>query len=72
MKSIRISYSPGPLGILACSTSRSAGVFKNFVQWTDKLTVAQYATINDGACVAYPIGSRLAFPSLSHTNELAN
>ena len=48
--------------------SERCGVFKNFVQWTDKLTVDEYARINDGACAAYPIGSRLAFPSLSHSN----
>jgi para-nitrobenzyl esterase len=45
------------------------GVFKNFVQWSEALTMESYTTVNDGACGAFPIESRLFFASLSHMNE---
>jgi hypothetical protein len=45
------------------------GVFKNFVQWSEALTMESYATVNEGACSAFPIESRLFFASLSHMNE---
>ena len=45
------------------------GVFKNFVQWSDSMTIEQYATRMDGACAAFPIESRFFFPSLDHTRD---
>jgi para-nitrobenzyl esterase len=45
------------------------GVFKNFVQWSEALTMDAYTKINDGACQAYPIDARLFFASLSHMND---
>jgi len=40
-------------------------VFRNFVQWSDALTVEQYGEVLGGACRAHPIGTRTLFPSLS-------
>ena len=45
------------------------GVFKNFVQWSEALTMESYKSVNEGACSAFPIDSRLFFASLSHMNE---
>jgi len=42
-------------------------VFKNFLQWSEALTVEDYNGKLDGACAAFPVESRLAFPSLDHT-----
>lgn len=41
-------------------------VFKGFVQWSDALTMEDYATRAEGACEAYPLDSRYGFPSLDH------
>lgn len=41
-------------------------IFRNFVQWSEALTIAQYAEALKGACRAYPLGTRTIFPSLSH------
>ncbi len=43
-------------------------VFRNFVQWSEALTVEEYAEIGEGACREWPLDSRLFFPSLSHQN----
>jgi para-nitrobenzyl esterase len=40
-------------------------VYRNFVQWSEALTVEEYAEIGDGVCGAWPLESRLFFPSLS-------
>ena len=44
-------------------------VFRNFVQWSEALSVEEYKAIGDGLCAAWPLESRLFFPSLSHENE---
>jgi para-nitrobenzyl esterase len=44
-------------------------VYRNFVQWSDAMTVAEYAAHGDGVCSPWPLKSRLFFPSLSHLNE---
>ena len=44
-------------------------VFRNFVQWSEALTVEEYAEIANGVCRQWPLESRLFFPSLSHQNE---
>jgi hypothetical protein len=44
-------------------------VFRNFVQWSEALTVEEYAEIANGVCREWPLESRLFFPSLSHQNE---
>lgn len=44
-------------------------VFRNFVQWSEALSVEEYAEVGDGVCRAWPLESRLFFPSLSHQNE---
>ena len=41
-------------------------VFRNFVQWSEALSVEGYSKILNGACRAYPIESRMPFPSLSY------
>lgn len=41
-------------------------VFRNFVQWSEALSVEDYDEILNGACRAHPIGTRTPFPSLSH------
>lgn len=41
-------------------------VFRNFVQWSEALSVSGYAEIGDGMCSPWPLESRLFFPSLSH------
>ncbi|MFK7897030.1 MAG: carboxylesterase/lipase family protein [Myxococcota bacterium] len=43
-------------------------VFKNFLQWSDSLTMEDYDGALDGACAAFPVESRLMVPSLDHTN----
>ena len=44
-------------------------VFKNFLQWSDSLTIEDYNAQVGGACADYPVLSRLSVPSLDHTNE---
>jgi para-nitrobenzyl esterase len=44
-------------------------VFRNFVQWSEALSVEEYAQVDGGLCEAWPLESRLFFPSLSHENE---
>lgn len=44
-------------------------VYRNLVQWSEALSVDEYKTIGDGLCAAWPLESRLFFPSLSHENE---
>ncbi len=44
-------------------------VFKNFVQWSEALTVEQYAQVNGGVCGQWPLESRLFFPSLDHLRD---
>ena len=41
-------------------------IFRNFVQWSEALSVDAYAEILNGACRAHPLGTRTPFPSLSH------
>lgn len=41
-------------------------IFRNFVQWSEALSVEGYAEILSGACRDYPLGTRTFFPSLSH------
>ncbi len=41
-------------------------VMKNFVQWSEAITVEGYARFEDGRCAEWPLESRLFFPSLSH------
>ena len=40
-------------------------VFRNFVQWSEALSLEGYAEILQGACRAHPIGTRTPFPSLT-------
>ncbi len=40
-------------------------VFRNFVQWSEALSVEEYGEILQGACRAHPIGTRTPFPSLT-------
>jgi para-nitrobenzyl esterase len=47
-------------------------VFRNFVQWSEALTVEGYAQVLRGACQAHPIGTRTPFPSLSHEFEVGS
>lgn len=42
-------------------------IFRNFVQWSEALTVDAYAGME--MCTSWPLESRLFFPSLSHENE---
>jgi para-nitrobenzyl esterase len=42
------------------------GIFRNFVQWSDALSLERYDQVLNGACRAYPISPRTPFPSLSH------
>jgi para-nitrobenzyl esterase len=44
-------------------------VFRNFVQWSEALSVEAYGEILNGACRDHPIGTRTPFPSLSHEFE---
>jgi para-nitrobenzyl esterase len=44
-------------------------VFKNFLQWSEAITIAEYDGMLDGGCGAFPVASRLPFPSLDHTND---
>ncbi len=39
-------------------------IYKNMVQWSDALPVERYATIDDGACAAWPLDKRIYFASL--------
>ena len=41
-------------------------VMRNFVQWSEALTVEAYANLDGGRCADWPLESRLFFPSLSH------
>jgi para-nitrobenzyl esterase len=41
-------------------------VYRNFVQWSESMTVAEYAALDGGACSEWPLKSRLSFPGLSH------
>lgn len=41
-------------------------VYRIFVQWSDAMSLEEYAAIGGGACAPWPIESRLSFPSLSH------
>jgi len=41
-------------------------VLRNFVQWSEALTVDGYARFADGLCANWPLEDRLFFPSLSH------
>ena len=43
-------------------------IYRNFVQWSESLTVDGYKEIGEGMCAAWPLESRLFFPSLSHQN----
>ena len=43
-------------------------IYRNFVQWSESLTVDGYKEIGEGMCAAWPLDSRLFFPSLSHQN----
>jgi para-nitrobenzyl esterase len=51
------------------SDEERCGVFRNFVQWSEALSVAAYAEIGNGVCRQWPLESRLFFPSLSYRNE---
>ncbi|MEZ4282080.1 MAG: carboxylesterase family protein [Myxococcota bacterium] len=44
-------------------------VFRNFVQWSEALSVEGYGEILQGACRAHPIGMRTPFPSLSRESD---
>lgn len=44
-------------------------VFRNFVQWSEALSVEGYTEILNGACRAHPLESRTPFPSLSYEYE---
>ncbi len=44
-------------------------VYRNFVQWSAALTVEAYSEIDGGICQAWPLESRLFFPSLSHESS---
>ena len=46
-------------------------VFRNFVQWSEALSVEGYSKILNGACRAYPLESRTPFPSLSYEFDRA-
>jgi len=50
------------------SDAERCRVLRNFVQWSEALTVAGYSTYGDGLCAAWPLEDRLFFPSLSHWN----
>ncbi len=50
------------------STAERCGVLRNMVQWSDILTVEEYARVADGACADHPLESRLPFASLSHVD----
>jgi para-nitrobenzyl esterase len=39
-------------------------VFRNMVQWSTALTPEEYEQINDGACQAFPLESRVDFATL--------
>jgi para-nitrobenzyl esterase len=41
-------------------------VFRNFVQWSDAISPARYATIMNGICRDRLLGTRTPFPSLSY------
>jgi para-nitrobenzyl esterase len=41
-------------------------VFRNFVQWSEALSLEAYDEILNGACREHPLGTRTPFPSLSH------
>lgn len=43
-------------------------IYRNFAQWSESLTVDGYKEIGEGMCAAWPLESRLFFPSLSHQN----
>jgi len=45
-------------------------LFRNFVQWSEAMTVPEYAATLGGLCQEWPLESRLFFPSLSH--EMVN
>jgi para-nitrobenzyl esterase len=42
-------------------------VLRNFVQWSEALTVEGYERYAEGLCAPWPLSTRLFFPSLSHT-----
>jgi para-nitrobenzyl esterase len=46
------------------TTEERCRVLRNMVQWSDVLTPTEYAAIDDGACQAYPLASRVEFASL--------
>lgn len=52
------------------SDAERCRIYRNFVQWSEALTVEAYARIGRGLCKPWPLESRLFFPSLSH--ELAS
>lgn len=51
------------------SDEERCSVYKNMVQWSEALSMEGYAQIGDGMCAAFPIASRLNFPSLAYDPE---
>lgn len=43
------------------------GVYRNFVQWGDAISLEQYPRLLGGACAAFPIESRVFMPGLDHS-----